>query len=63
MSRVSSLEHDLTQKCFEANRLASYAYLDGDMETYHRLRGAYEAYKDAAQITEMYFEKKEGEQQ
>ena len=62
MSRVSSLEHDLTQKCFEADRLSCQAYRDGDMETYHRLRGAYEAYKSAAQMTEMYFEKKGGEQ-
>lgn len=56
MSRVSKLEHELTQMCFEAERLAGQAMRDGDMEKYKFLRGQYEAYKTAAQMTEKYFE-------
>ena len=56
MARMTRLEHELTQMCFEAERMAGQAYRDGDMEKYHRLRGEYEAYKTAAQMTEEYFE-------
>lgn len=56
MSKITSLEHELTQMCFAAEREASVAYRAGDMDRYHNLRGLYEAYKTAAQMVEKYFE-------
>ena len=55
MSRVTSLERELSQMCFEAERGAGQAMRDGDMEYYKFLRGQYEAYKTAAQMVEKYF--------
>lgn len=52
MYKIGPLERLLTQMCFDAERAASRAYWEGDMETYHRLRGQYEAYKSAAQLAE-----------
>ena len=54
--RMTNLEHELTQMCFEAERMAGDAKRNGEMERYFYLRGKYEAYKTAAQMTEKYFE-------
>jgi hypothetical protein len=54
--RMTSLEHELTQLCFEAERMAGDAKQKGEMERYLYLRGKYEAYKTAAQMTEKHFE-------
>lgn len=59
MSRMTSLERELTHLCFDAERAAGQAYRNGDMETYNRLRGMYEAFKDAAQKVEKYFDNME----
>lgn len=56
MSKITSLEHELTQMCFAAEREASVAYRAGNMDAYHNLRGQYEAYKAAARMVENYFE-------
>lgn len=56
MSKVTSLEHKLTQMCFAAEREAGVAYRAGDMDLYYNLRGQYEAYKTAARMVEKYFE-------
>ena len=55
MSKITSLEYDLTQMCFAAEREASVAYRSGNMDCYHDLRGQYEAYKTAARMVEKYF--------
>ena len=56
MARMTSLEYELSQMCFEAERGAGQAMRDGDMEKYKFLRGQYEAYKTSAQMVESYFE-------
>lgn len=59
MSRMTSLEKELTEKCFEAEREAGRCHRNGDMVLYKYYLGQSNAYRFAAQATETFFENRE----
>ena len=52
--KVGPLEHELTQRCFDADRRACEARRNGDLAQYERLRGEHDAYAEAARLAEDY---------
>ena len=51
---VGPLEHELTQRCFEARRKMCETRRAGDTAQYEYWRGIEEAYRTAAQLAEKY---------
>ena len=52
--KVGPLEHELTQRCFEADRRRCEALRAGDAAQSEYWRGIGEAYRGAAQLAEEY---------